>query len=435
MKTNHQHLALRCKGSNAFHQNGQTIERRERIVNIGETPDCDVRYEAHEWEPEYYASIVRNDDGHSWRLVRRSQHVDVSIAGKGPVGYACQLADGDLIQFGQQPMALSFHLSSPTPHPSPLTSPLSIVIALLGVVAAVSLALNLIRQHDITEQEVLPLEESICLVQVDSVCQVLLTPDTELVVRPTKVLEGDAPTGTAFLTTDCRLVTARHCVEYWLGERFDLTTRMASLAEDDIRRWAIETETFNQDHADASDSIMQLRSYFSIYNFLGEKKYSFASTDSRVHIHKEHDGLFLLADFSHEYYWRSIRPYFANKKMALGDILWIDSVAESGKVQLATAAQMETIKRGTRLMVCGYPMTGTGDRQVMFASGSIKRDAVANQENLFFEAGINHGFSGGPVLMRSGSNIVAVGVVSCVDSVSSGLFKWAVPVTEVSNQQ
>ena len=80
------YISLTCKGANAFHPDGQRLKLIERTVNIGESADCDVRYENGDFTPEYYASILRNEDGKSWRLVKRSQHVGVSIAGKGPIG-------------------------------------------------------------------------------------------------------------------------------------------------------------------------------------------------------------------------------------------------------------------------------------------------------------------------------------------------------------
>ena len=82
-------------------------------------------------------------------------------------------------------------------------------------------------------------------------------------------------------------------------------------------------------------------------------------------------------------------------------------------------------------MVCGYPLTGIGDNNFTSTGGVMRRKTKAKTENLFFESNINHGYSGGPVLVKTSSGIVAVGVVSRVDSVSSGLFKWAVPVTEI----
>jgi hypothetical protein len=195
-------------------------------------------------------------------------------------------------------------------------------------------------------------------------------------------------------------------------------------------RWAIETETFNQTH-DGDSAMLQV--FFSFFDFMGNKKYSFDTTNKHVHINKDNDGIFMLADFSQENYWRTIKPYFTDRKMELGDILWIDGLAEKGKVKLATKAQMEKVKSGTKLMICGYPMTGIGDKRMISTEGTIRRLASANTENLFFESNINHGFSGGPVLMKDGDNIIAIGVVSRVDSISSGLYKWAVPVTEVTN--
>ncbi len=102
---------------------------------------------------------------------------------------------------------------------------------------------------------------------------------------------------------------------------------------------------------------------------------------------------------------------------------------------MATKEQMESIKNGTKLMICGYPMTGIGDKRMTFTEGTIRRNALTESENLFFESNINHGFSGGPVLMKAGSDVVAIGVVSRVDSISSGLYKWAVPITEIRGKE
>lgn len=430
MKERKHYISLTFKGSNAWHHHGKRQKLTERIVNIGETADCDVRYEAGDWQPEYYATIIQNEDGKSWRIVRRSQHVSISIDGKGTIGYAHLLSDGDLIRFDNQPMALYFHSHDDDRYDDESkTNPWQWVAAgLLAVVALMAVVLNFMgREARIGAEDVEPIEESVYLVKVDSVCRLLLI-DGEQQQR--WWLKGDGlPMGTAFLTTDGKMVTARHCVEYWLGADLDLTTKVADLADDDIVRWAIETETFNQTHP--SDTVMRLQVWFSLYDFMGNKKYSFSSTDKRVHINTEKDGIFMLADFSQSYYWRSIRPYFTNREMELGDILWIDSIPEQGKVRLASIEQLNEVKSGTPLMICGYPMTGIGDKRMTFTEGTIRRRASAKKENLFFESNINHGFSGGPVLMKAGSDVIAIGVVSRVDSVSSGLYKWAVPVSEI----
>lgn len=435
MKEQKRYISLRLKGCNAYHQQGEQLRLTERIVNIGETADCDVRYESDGLQPEYYVSIIQNEDGKSWRIVKRSQHVDVSIAGKGNIGYAHQLTDGDVIQFDNQPMTLCFHSHFDDKYDEDGRDRtwLWAVTGLLGLAAVIIVILSIgNRQEGVLAKDVEPLEESIYSIRVDSIRRIQITNDKEELFPPTKILEGDAPAGTAFLTTDGKLITARHCVEYWIGTNFDLTTRVSDLDENDIVRWAIETETFNQSHE--RDSIRQLQVFFSFYDFIGNKKYSFSSTDDHVHINKDKDGVFLLADFSQDYYWRSVRPYFKDREMELGDILWIDGLKE-GKVRVANKEQIQNVKNGTKLMICGYPMTGIGNKQMTFTEGTIRRHASAESENLFFESNINHGFSGGPVLMKDGNDVVVVGVVSRVDSISSGLYKWAVPITEVKSEE
>lgn len=427
------YISLTCKGSNAFHPDGQRLNLTERTINIGESADCDVRYENDDFIPEYYATILKNDDGKSWRIVKRSPYVGVSIVGKGPIGYATALNDGDIIQVDGQPMSLLFHAHHDELYKEDnsrggkwLRPGVIAAIVLAGVVA---LAYALSREEPISEQDVAPLEESVYQLRVDSVQQLLLTANSEQLLRPAKVLSEDVPTGTAFLTTDSIMVTARHCVEYWLGTQLDLTANVDAMGDDDIVKWAIETETFNQTHE--GDSVMTMRVYFSLYDFMGEKRYTFSSTDPQVHINTSHDAVFLLGDFNEEYYWRSIRPYFVEREMELGDILWIDSLAEKGKVRLASGKDVKKLRNGTRLMVCGYPLTGIGDKHFTSTGGIMRRETKAKTENLFFESNINHGYSGGPVLVKTSGGIAAVGVVSRVDSVSSGLFKWAVPVTEI----
>ncbi len=436
MKVAKHYLSLTFKGDNSYHHQGKRLRSTERIVTIGETADSDVRYDSGGLEPVCYASIIRNDDEKSWRIVKRTQYIDISIAGKGNIGYAQQLEDGDVIHFGQQPMVLVFHQHYDDRYDQAEDDvPLWRwgVPALLGLVAMMTIVLMTHRHDGITIQDVESLETSIYWTKVDSVARIVTTQGEERQLGDTKVLTTDAPTGTAFLTTDGRLVTARHCVEYWLGMPFELTTKVEQMEHDDIRRWAVETETYNQTHD--ADSTMTLRVYFSVYDYKGDRKYTFASSDAHVHIYKEYDKVYQLVDFVHEYYWRSIRPYFTYRKMEMGDILWIDSIPERGSIQMATRDVEEELTKGTALMLCGYPLTGMGDKRMMVSAGTLLRDGNLEEENLYFNSDITHGFSGGPVLMKTGLDIVAVGVVSRVDSVSSGMYKWAVPITKISDEE
>ncbi len=433
MKERKHYISLKMKGSNAYHQDGKLLKLTERIISIGETADCDVRYEAKGLQPEYYASIIRNNDRDGWRIVKRSQHVDISIAGKGVIGYAHMLTDGDQIQFGNEPMMLCFHQHYDNCYDEEGQHSVWqwVAVGLFGLFAAFSVLLLSLGQKDntISAMDVEPLEESVYVLKVDSVRQVLQIAGKEEWLPPTKVMEGEAPTGTAFLTDEGKMITARHCVEYWLGTNLDLTTKVTELDENNIIRWAIETETFNQTHD--GDSVRQLQVFFSLFDCMGNKKYSFSSSDAKLHTNRDRDGLFLLADFNQDYYWRSVRPYFNDRQMELGDILWIDGLQEKGKIRLADGNELKQIKAGTPLMICGYPLTAIGDKRMTFTEGTIRRNAATDTENLYYESNINYGFSGGPVLMKVDGRVLAIGVVSRVDSISSGLYKCAVPVSEV----
>lgn len=425
------YFSLRCKGGNKWHSNSQKLKFPSCSATIGETADCDVRYDAGEFTPEIYASILCNSDGESWRIVRRSQYADISIDGKGTVGLAHQLSDGDTIRIGKQQLALQFqrHYDDKAYEPEHKSTPWLWVtmVAMLALVGFFMLRGG--SENRITQADVEDLEESVYFVKVDSVQQIMVCGGNEKHMRPTKVLTDDAPIGTAFLTDNGCMITARHCVEYWIGNDFDLTTDVNILAENDIVRMAIETETFNHEHE--TDSLMQMRVFFSIYDFKGSRRYSFSSSDSCVHINRDYDGVFMLADFNKEYYWRTVRPYFENREMELGDILWISGLKEKGKIELFEGETPREIKRGTHIIICGFPMTGSNEKNNAFAEGTIMRDVDSYDKNIVFESNINHGFSGGPLLMKTNDGVKAIGIVSRVDSVSSGIYKWAVPTMAI----
>ena len=59
------YYSLQCLGGNAHHMSGQLLKLDAPTAMIGDTSDCDVQFDAGEFEPEFYAAIVRNDDGQS----------------------------------------------------------------------------------------------------------------------------------------------------------------------------------------------------------------------------------------------------------------------------------------------------------------------------------------------------------------------------------
>lgn len=431
------YYSLKCKGSNSFHHKGKVYKFSERTVNIGETSDCDIQYEPGKYQPEYYATIIRNDDSKSWRIVQRSEHVQTSIMGKGSIGYVHQLSDGDIISFDNQGMSLSFQTHNDNMFEKDRSHVILnwiLTLFICGLFSSLFIFNQNNKEEIISEEEIAYLEESLFLLRVDSVCHIQIYPNGKEKVLHKKVLSEEIPTGTAFLTTDGRIVTARHCVEYWLGMPLDLTSNVMDMSDDDVIKWAIETETFNQENSKQADGRQFVFVSFTLFNTIGTPVYSFSTRDKNIHMCKENDGVYLMSNLSDttNHYWRSIHPYFENKDMALDDILWIDNLHEKGKIKLADKEAIEGIKRSSPIIICGYSLNESNDRQIYVASGTITKKVASLKENLFIEANINHGYSGAPVLRKLNNEIYAVGVVSRVDSTSGGIYKWAVPISMIN---
>lgn len=439
MKKQHSPLryyTLRMRGSSAYHADGDLLQTTDNILHIGESADCEIRYDQ-QIGADYYATILRNDDGEGWRIVRRTDGIDIVVDGYGDIGYVYELKDGDVLHFADHAMALRFRIRQ-TNRQLPLgtvighsSRHLSLLYALLGILSVVIMGVigwlyveNV--QAGVRYRDVKPLSESIYNIKVDSVQWITVMNGKDSLLAPTKTFEGTNPVGTAFLTTDGKLITARHCIEYWMAQHVALDTQVMKLPEDDIVRWAVLTETARMEGLNYS-----LRVFCSVYAQGNEQKpiFHFSSTDDSVHIHRVHDELIQLADFTDDYYWRTIQPYFQNHKMLLGDIAWVE-VSMTGNIKLATPSQMEELAQGDGIALIGYPEADDGNRRLSFAQGKLYQK-IHSDECLLMDINVNHGFSGCPVFAKTRDGVVAVGVMSRADSISSGTYKWAVPITEI----
>ena len=159
-------------------------------------------------------------------------------------------------------------------------------------------------------------------------------------VQPTMVVNGTTPVGTAFLTTDGKIITARHCVEYWIAE--DIEEMPKTREVNDIRKWAVLAETFTITRIGRTDSLQMLRVFFSLYkpDETGSRVFSFCSTDPCVHINRWRDGHLEFGDYANVYYWRTVQPNHYDMERELGDIVYID-VDTTGTIELADSAMIE----------------------------------------------------------------------------------------------
>ena len=441
------YYSIRFLEGNAFHSKDDVLNKSERVLNIGEYPDCPIRYQTSDgYEPEYYASIIKNEDDEGWRIVKRSQYVDVEIAGNGGFGYVHQLKDGDIIGFGDGKMSLQFNLHQKGDYSEAgikivhqSNHNLLYAIAAFVIIVAASVGYLFYDRWNQTNlhQDVKAFSSSVYIIMVDSVQMVKVYNGKEEQIGETNDLAytGEREIGTAFLTTEGKLITARHCIEYWLNRKINHITNVAQLDNDDIIKKAIEADTYMYCRDEQNDTVMALKTYCSVYNpdSLDSPLFVFHSLEPRVHINYAHDKFYPIPDPSGNYYWRTIIPRGNNREAELGDIAYID-VDEKGFVELADSARISTIFEGTPIVFMGFPQNGIGDRTLMYEDGNITREVAKDgiSQNLYVKGEINPGFSGGPVMARINDKIVSIGVTSRVDSISNGVYKWVVPVSEIA---
>ena len=441
------YYSLRLRDSSDNHPKGYELNNKREVLNIGETTDCHIRYEkqSEQYVPEYYATILPNDDGESWRIVKRSPHIDVNIAGQGGFAYACNLLDGDVITIGPKKKELVFHVHrdvrySSTGIEEAKHSNKRLLIA-MGIVLPLLLLLGVYWCYQqipkpLQEAEVRQLfANSIYIIKVDSVEYAQITEQKDSILGVISFEEESPIIGTAFLTKDSLLVTARHCVEYWVAEKVGPTTRIDEMADEDVVRWALLAETFNHENYGHKDSIQQLlRAYCSVYPqsdiaMQYTPVFRFVSTADSVYMDKERDAIIPIGEYgSYHYYWRTVAPLFSRRDMELGD--WVSvRVHQAGTIQLADSALFAQMKENETLAFMGLIESEQGTRFDVTMGKLMMWDSdKAGLVNLAHTGDLTHGSSGSPAIVKKDNSYFAVGIVSKIDSVNVHL-KESVPVT------
>lgn len=438
------YYSLRLKGNFVNKSNGDLIKNATDIITIGESADCDIQLPSlnEQYIPEYYATIVPNADGESWRIIKRSPFIDVNILGHGEFAYACNLNDGDTITFEGSNTELVFHTHhdenfngsiSVTPSQNKQWLYISSLVAIL--VAFIVLNFTMSRNTPISldlEDIKSQLQSSVYMIKVDSIAHIEKQGNHTSVVKTIRP-QDETIYGTAFLTSDSLLITARHCVEYWLGEPISLTTRIANLDDDNIIRIASLVETFNQEMEDSSTH--QLRVYCSVVPHdtpNANPLFQFTSDADSVFFDKSRDGIITLDDFENRYYWRTITPYFNRRDMELGD--WIAvKVPHKGNFELADTTTINQINANEPLAFLGFMENEAGPGLFEAENGVLKlwNKETIGKINITHSGNITHGYSGGPVIMQHNGKYFVIGIISKVDDRNNAL-KRSVPIQTIN---
>ena len=424
---------------------GAGIAASADTVRIGQTADCDLRVpNGTAFADEVFAIIrpCRNADG--WQLIPTSGHVRTQVNGT-EVRQVHYLTSGDRISFSETEMELLFETfddaafdgSKGTEQLAPARGSRSLravvagmVVVLLGLVGF-SAFIWREQKRDQRHVEVLKLARpSVVQVSVDSVYLLRRTADGEARVDSFSYVgdEGHAVVGTAFITTDSLLMTARHCIEPWLNDdRVMQPDCLLSLPRNPTR-WALEAETYNQTHE--GDTTYAVVCVCELYEGDNATKAVARVLSSDFNYDDSRDEILELGDYRNEYYWRSVRARHARRDMMLGDIAWTD-YGQPGGIRIASEEEMSRlVKSRTRLDFMGYPEYEVAGFEA--ADGIVKQDYEEGRM-IAHNGRLIHGYSGGPAMVVSGGRPVAVGVISVIDT-RGGDRMYSVPVTAMKQK-
>lgn len=269
------------------------------------------------------------------------------------------------------------------------------------------------------------LESSVLKIRVDSVQLVRTSPagEKEILGSYNYAGSGEAPTGTAFLTKDSSLVTARHCIEPWLNSPLLLRGEYNSPELTDPEKWSLQAETHNQLHN--GGETLCLVSYISL---LGGQKGNtpvFCTNSVAFRYDSSKDDIVPMGSYAEEYYWRSVAARGSRRSMMLGDIACLPKCGFAGKIELPAAEKLKCLASEGSFTAIGYPCIKDPGQAKAAVELSRSFDPA---QMMVLSGNVSRGYSGGPVLAAQGGVAYAVAVVSIADS-SDNIFVYAVPVS------
>ena len=446
------YYTLRFMHDDAMHRRGEKMLNAKNELRIGHSHECDLRLpNATPTEDTTLAVIVPDEGGESWRLVRLSPYRQHEVRVNGmPVAHVHRLADGDRIGFEGQRQELQFNIRHDDMYNSQglvmKTSMPRWTIALLVAVPVILFAVLFAMMRNANAQLMDDsladkAKESVYKLQADSVWLVAISNGDTIKLRSHSFSADNQTTiGTAFLTSDSMLITARHCLEPWLNDpvapTVSDTTELSSLPV----RWAMVAETANQNEG---REVMGLVTFVSLWKD-GDNNAPVArlrSTDFTMN--KTRDEIIETGDYDHELFWRSILARHRRTDMTLGDIAWM-KVSPHGLglpqsvIRRANGNDLKQTlaKTGRKLYFMGFP--SSQERGFEKCDDELRQPVRIGDDGLpdavlAHNGDIRPGFSGGPVMIADGGTAIVVGVVSVVDQVSDQR-KYSVPVTEIDRK-
>lgn len=399
-------------------------------VVIGQTQGCDVLLPNHtQYADVILAKILPNRDGSGWYIVKVGHYYPIIVNGN-ELNLVHYLQDGDSIEV--QGLHMRFNIKDGEKAAPSVTHIHKTGKTIWGIIAAICLILAYVgyklydnQRERITDEMRAEIATSLFTTRVDSLQ--LLCCDS---VVDTYVY-ASSPVGTAFLTIDSMIVTARHCIQPWLNTV--LPHEYAHIPE--MTEWPIEKALFAETENQLSgEDNWQIVSYMTLTDESGNTQT--ISSDS-FQINLDFDDIVELGSYDEPKFWRSISHRYSRRDMMLGDIA-VAKTCKAGKIAFANKAELQRLLNhcGVKLTFVGHPESSVNGNLLDFKTDELRlplEEMPECQDRLFLiahEGGLSPGFSGGPVIVRDGSGYKAVGVVSVVDE-RNGNRSYSVPTSEI----
>lgn len=402
----------------------------DQTMIIGQIDGCDLKIINHtQYADEIFAKIVPNRESDGWHLVKITRHWPISVNGVD-INRVHYLSDGDVIDFPncncrlnilegreEKPSVIHIHKNGKLLW--------SIMAAIVIIISIVGYRIYDTSRENITSSMQNEIEASLFTTKVDSLQ--LLRNDTVV----SSYAYASSPVGTAFLTTDSMIVTARHCIQPWLNcvkpHEYGNIPKLID--------WPVEKALF----AETENQIAGSDEYriVSFLTLTDESGNSFHIDSDRFAINMDFDEIVELGSYDNTQYWRSISHRYHNQDMMLGDIA-VARHDRAGKIPLANASDLKRIlnHKGTKLTFFGHPESGVNGNQLDRVSDESRlplKPLDSDSTHLFMLAHggtLTPGFSGGPVIARDGMVFKAVGVISVIDE-KNGQRSYSVPTSEI----
>lgn len=399
-------------------------------VLIGQLPGCDVRLQnTSQYEDVVFAKILPDANGDGWHIIKVSHYYPVSVNGS-EMNRVHYLANGDMIEIQGRHLRFNIvdgELSAPavTHIHKPGKALWGIIAAICVILAAVGYQLYDNQRERISNSMKSEIAASIYTTRVDSLQLVYCDSVIETYIY------ASSPIGTAFLTTDSLIVTARHCLQPWLN--MVLPHEYALIPQ--MPEWPVEkalyAETSNQL---SGGNDWRIVSFMTLTDEDGNTQ-SLSSDDFRINY--DFDDIVELGTYDNPQYWRSISHRYSRRDMMLGDIA-VAKADKAGNIPVATYAEMQKLlsERGVKLTFAGHPESSVNGSLLDFKTDELRLPLEEMKEcpgHIFMiahEGGLTPGYSGGPVIVRNGTGYCAVGVVSVVDA-QNGNRSYSVPTSEI----